>query len=235
MCTSSFSAPLPQRIQQPLVDFPISVLPSLLFGFRTSSLKMQQTRNYHNSSTLRNKALTHVDSHGKAKMVDVSSKGVTARMAQAQATVYIGPVITKLIHENNIAKGDVLTIAQLAGIMGAKRTADIIPLCHNIPLSSVDVRAELAKKEECVVILATVRCQGKTGVEMEALTAASVAALTVYDMCKAVSHDIIIRDVMLIEKSGGKTKFKRLEDDGFTLNYNKEPMDLKEPFYPLHH
>lgn len=153
--------------------------------------------------------LTHVDSDGKAKMVDVSDKPDTNRGATAKAIVEVGPKIADLIQANNMSKGDVLSIAQLAGIIGAKKTSELIPLCHNIFLSSVKVNAVLNKKENAVEITATVCCTGKTGVEMEALTAVSIAALTVYDMCKAVSHDIVIKNVRLFEKFGGKKYFKR--------------------------
>ncbi|EDV96964.1 GH14931 [Drosophila grimshawi] len=142
-------------------------------------------------------------------MVDVANKANTTRLASAEATVRVGEQLTKLIAANELAKGDVLSIAQLAGIMGAKQTSQLIPLCHNIALSSVRVQATLLESEHCVLLVATVRCNGQTGVEMEALTAVSVAALTVYDMCKAVSHDICITNVRLLSKSGGKRDFQR--------------------------
>jgi len=155
--------------------------------------------------------LTHVNAQGKAQMVDVGAKASTTRLARAEATVEVGEKLTRLIAANELAKGDVLTVAQLAGIMGAKRTSDLIPLCHNISLSSVKVQATLLKSEHSVRLEASVRCSGQTGVEMEALTAVSVAALTVYDMCKAVSHDICITNVRLLSKSGGKRDFQREE------------------------
>lgn len=123
----------------------------------------------------------------------------------------MGERLTQLIAANELAKGDVLTVAQLAGIMGAKLTSELIPLCHNISLSSVNVQATLLKSEQCVRLEASVRCSGQTGVEMEALTAVSVAALTVYDMCKAVSHDICITNIRLLSKTGGKRDFQRDE------------------------
>lgn len=144
-------------------------------------------------------------------MVDVGAKPSTTRLARAEAIVQVGEKLTQLIADNQVAKGDVLTVAQIAGIMGAKRTAELIPLCHNISLSSVKVQATLLKTEQSVRLEATVRCSGQTGVEMEALTAVSVAALTVYDMCKAVSHDICITNVRLLSKSGGKRDFQREE------------------------
>ncbi|KPU78544.1 uncharacterized protein Dana_GF10488, isoform C [Drosophila ananassae] len=155
--------------------------------------------------------LTHVNAQGKAQMVDVGGKASTTRLAQAEATVRVGEQLTQLIAANELAKGDVLTVAQLAGIMGAKRTSELIPLCHNISLSSVKVQAVLQKSTQSVHLKASVRCSGQTGVEMEALTAVSIAALTVYDMCKAVSHDICITNIRLLSKSGGKRDFHREE------------------------
>jgi len=147
--------------------------------------------------------LTHTDADGTAKMVNISDKTVTHRKATAQAKVKLNSEIIKLIEENLMKKGDVLSTAELAGIIGAKKTSELIPLCHNITLNSAKVKCTIDENEECVVIIATVKCDGKTGVEMEALTAASIAALTVYDMCKAVSHEIVISDILLLEKSGG--------------------------------
>lgn len=174
-------------------------------------------------------------------MVDVNHKMITERVAVAGATVKVGPEIAKLIEENSVKKGDVLTIAQISGIIGAKRTSEIIPLCHNIPISSVIVNTELNLHENSVIIRATVKCEGKTGVEMEALCAVTTAALTVYDMCKAISKHITITDVMLLKKSGGKQFFQRegfddcesADNDKIILkNYNTEPIVTKEPFYP---
>jgi cyclic pyranopterin phosphate synthase len=157
----------------------------------------------HGFCSQTNDSLTHVDDKGRAAMVDVGNKIVTTRTAMAQATVEVGPHILDLIDQNSLKKGDVLTTAQLAGIMAAKRTSDLIPLCHNIPLSHLNVDLKLDKHNHTVIITATARCEGGTGVEMEALTAATVSALTVYDMCKAVSHDIIITEVKLLFKTGG--------------------------------
>jgi len=150
-----------------------------------------------------NDSLTHVDEKGRAAMVDVGNKDVTTRTAMAQAVVQVGAHILDLIDQNSLKKGDVLTTAQLAGIMAAKRTSELIPLCHNIPLSHLKVDLKLDKHNHAVIITATARCEGRTGVEMEALTAATVSALTVYDMCKAVSHDIVISEVKLLFKTGG--------------------------------
>ncbi|KAK6636895.1 hypothetical protein RUM43_010559 [Polyplax serrata] len=151
--------------------------------------------------------LTHTDEKGKAKMVDVSNKDVTLRKATAEGIIHVGPVVAKLIQQNNLKKGDALPIARLAGIMAAKKTSELIPLCHNINLNNVELEAHL--QGESVVITSKVTCEGKTGVEMEALTAVSIAALTVYDMCKAVSHDMKIQEIKLIQKSGGKRDYQR--------------------------
>nr|CAD7452305.1 unnamed protein product [Timema tahoe] len=150
--------------------------------------------------------LTHIDDSGSAKMVDVSDKGATTRTALAQAVVQVGEKTGRLIRQNELKKGDVLTISQLAGILAAKRTSELIPLCHNISLSSVNLTLKLNDSGSVVLISSEVRCEGKTGVEMEALTAVTVAALTVYDMCKAVSHDIVITDICLLRKDGGRSE-----------------------------
>lgn len=170
--------------------------------------------------------LTHTDAEGRATMVNVGDKRETLREATAQARIYVGPTIYNLIRDNQLKKGDVLTVAQLAGIMAAKHTSTLIPLCHNINLNVINVNVTLADNYD-VQILATVQCDGKTGVEMEALTACAVAALTVYDMCKAVTHDMVIKDVRLVSKSGGKRDFK--------LNYDKmEKIIDDNPFVPSH-
>ena len=146
---------------------------------------------------------THFNEQGRAKMVDVGEKPPTRREATAAASVLVSRETFDLIRSGGMKKGDVLTVAQIAGVMGAKRTPDIIPMCHPIQLTGIDLNLSLNEKKLSVEIRATVSCSGKTGVEMEALTAASVAALTVYDMCKAVQKDMFITDVMLLEKSGG--------------------------------
>ncbi|XP_022216839.2 molybdenum cofactor biosynthesis protein 1 isoform X2 [Drosophila obscura] len=156
-------------------------------------------------------SLSHVNAQGKAQMVDVGEKPTSTRLARAEATVEVGERLTQLIAANELVKGDVLSVAQLAGILGAKRTSELIPLCHNISLSSVKVKAQLLPDAHCVRLVASVRCTGQTGVEMEALTAVSIAALTVYDMCKAVSHDICITNIRLLSKSGGKRDYHRRE------------------------
>jgi len=148
---------------------------------------------------------THFDKEGKARMVDVSDKAETERVATAKGSVLMQPATLALIKEGGVKKGDVLSVARLAGIMGAKRTPDLIPLCHPLALTSVQVDLTLDESRNAVDITATCKLMGKTGVEMEALTAVSVAALTVYDMCKAVDKGMQITDVRLVHKSGGKS------------------------------
>jgi len=143
--------------------------------------------------------LSHVDEAGRARMVDVSGKQPQRRTARAAGRIELAPATVALIAENNIKKGDVLAVAQLAGIQAAKRTSDLIPLCHPLQLGHVDVTARL--EDEGVGIQATVQCVDRTGVEMEALTAVSVALLTVYDMCKAVDKQMRIHDIVLEEKT----------------------------------
>lgn len=148
---------------------------------------------------------SHFNNSGRARMVDVSEKAETVRTAVAAGRVLVNAETFELIKTGGLKKGDVLGTAQIAGIMGAKRTPDIIPMCHPIMISGVDIAFELNEKELAVEITATVRCTGVTGVEMEALTAVSVAALTVYDMCKAVQKDMEITDIRLLKKTGGKS------------------------------
>ena len=152
--------------------------------------------------------LTHLDESGHAHMVDVGAKADTERVAVAQAEVRMAATTLQAIVAGDLPKGDVLGTARLAGVMAAKRTAELIPLCHPLLLSHVAVEVEPDAAQARVVITATVRCRGKTGVEMEALTAASVAALTVYDMAKAVQKDMVIGDIRLLEKRGGKSEYK---------------------------
>ena len=154
-------------------------------------------------------ALSHVGDSGKVKMVDVGSKSETLRVAVAAGRVKLGEIAFQLVVESRLKKGDVLSTAQLAGIMAAKQTGRLIPLCHNIFLTSVDVTLTLDSASLSVVIECTARCCGQTGVELEALTGVSVAALTVYDMCKSVSHDIVISEIQLVSKTGGKSDFSR--------------------------
>jgi len=152
----------------------------------------------------RNK-LTHFDDTGNARMVDVGAKDITERVAVAKASVLMQPATLKLIRDKKAAKGDVLTVAQLAGIMAAKKTPDLIPLCHPLALSSVSVTLTLDAARNAVDIEATCKLKGRTGVEMEALTAATIGLLTIYDMCKAVDRGMRIEGVRLLEKSGGKS------------------------------
>jgi cyclic pyranopterin phosphate synthase len=154
---------------------------------------------------MRAKKLTHFDEAGNARMVDVGAKDVTERVAVARASITMQAATLALIRNKKAAKGDVLAVAQLAGIMAAKKTADLIPLCHPLSISSVDVQLTLDARRSAVDIEATCKVGGRTGVEMEALTAASVAALTVYDMCKSVDRGMVISDVRLLHKSGGKS------------------------------
>jgi cyclic pyranopterin monophosphate synthase len=148
---------------------------------------------------------SHFDVEGKATMVDVSEKNVTARTATARASVLMQPATMELIRRGGVGKGDVLGVARLAGIMGAKRTPDLIPLCHPLALTSVSIELACEPDRNAVDITATCRLKGRTGVEMEALTAAVVASLTVYDMCKAVDRSMRITDVRLVYKAGGKS------------------------------
>ncbi len=151
------------------------------------------------------KKLTHLDDEGNAVMVDVSDKDVTERTATAKGLVTMQPETMALIQKGGVKKGDVLSVAQLAGIMGAKRTSDLIPLCHPLDLTSVKVDLTCDTERNAVEISATCKLKGKTGVEMEALTAVAVAALTVYDMCKAVDRGMRISDIRLVHKAGGKS------------------------------
>jgi cyclic pyranopterin phosphate synthase len=156
--------------------------------------------------------LTHLNDKGQAHMVDVSSKAPTERTAMAEAIVRMNPETLEAVLEGAVPKGDVLAVARVAGIMAAKKTSDLIPLCHPLPISAVTVLCEPDEAECIIRILATVRVTGTTGVEMEALTAASVAALTIYDMLKAVERGITIEAIRLISKEGGKSGSFRAED-----------------------
>ena len=149
--------------------------------------------------------LTHFDAEGRAVMVDVSDKAETNRVAVARGSVTMAAETLDRIRQGTVAKGDVLSVARLAGIMGAKRTPDLIPLCHPLALSSVRIELALVPERNAVEIEATCRLKGRTGVEMEALTAVSVAALTIYDMVKAVDRSMVIGEIRLVHKSGGKS------------------------------
>jgi len=155
--------------------------------------------------------LSHIDESGRARMVDVTAKDDTVREAVAKGSVRMKPETLALIQSGGVPKGDVLAVAQVAGVMAAKRTHELIPMCHPLLLSAIDVRLEPDEKESAVRITATVRTTGKTGVEMEALTAVAVAALTIYDMCKAVDRGMRVEGVRLARKSGGKSREVALE------------------------
>ena len=146
---------------------------------------------------------THFNEQGRARMVDVGEKPISQRTAVAAGRVLVSEETFALIQSGGMKKGDVLTVAQIAGVMGAKRTPDIIPMCHPILMDGIDLALTLDENRRSVEIQATVSCDGRTGVEMEALTAVSTAALTVYDMCKAVQKDMVITDIRLLRKTGG--------------------------------
>jgi cyclic pyranopterin phosphate synthase len=153
--------------------------------------------------------LSHVDDKGEARMVDVGGKEVTLRVARAGGRIYMNPQTMALLQRQALPKGDVLAVARIAGIMAAKRTPELIPLCHPLSLTQVEVEFEVLPDELCVEIECRVRTEGRTGVEMEALTGVSVAALTIYDMCKAVDKGMLVTDVRLLEKTGGKEDYVR--------------------------
>lgn len=148
---------------------------------------------------------THINEQGHARMVDVSGKEDTERVAAARAVVQMQPATLELIKTGGIKKGDVLSAAQIAGIMAAKKTSELVPMCHPLMITSADIIFELDDRNSRIIITATVKTSGKTGVEMEAITAASVAAITIYDMAKAVDRWMVIKDIMLLEKAGGKS------------------------------
>jgi cyclic pyranopterin phosphate synthase len=151
------------------------------------------------------KEFTHLDEHGRAKMVDVTEKEVTQREARARGTVLMSPETFQRIMGGGIAKGDVLGVAKVAGIMGAKRTAELIPMCHPLNITSVEITFNPIEEKHGIEIETRVKLKGQTGVEMEALTAVATAALTIYDMCKAVDREMVISDIHLVEKKGGKS------------------------------
>ena len=157
--------------------------------------------------------LTHINERGEAHMVDVGGKLVTHRSATARAHITMQPATLSAIKENTLAKGDVFATARIAGIQAAKKCSELIPLCHPLMLTSIEVDITIDEANQRVVINSTCKLDGKTGVEMEALTACSVAALTVYDMCKALDKGIIISDIRLVEKTGGKSGTWRLQNE----------------------
>lgn len=156
--------------------------------------------------------LSHVDETGAARMVDVGDKQATARFARAGARVWMASATMDLLQRQALPKGDVLAVARIAGIMACKRTAELVPLCHPLALDHADVRLTVVPERCCVEIECSTRTEGRTGVEMEAITGASVAAITIYDMCKAVDRGMVIGDIRLLEKAGGKEDYMRVED-----------------------
>jgi cyclic pyranopterin monophosphate synthase len=157
------------------------------------------------------KQFTHISKDGNPQMVNVSEKKISLRIAEAQATIDVGDEILSMIHDNELItkKGPVFQTAIIAGVMGAKKTSELIPFCH--PLGLEDCQVKISVSNKLIIIDSKAVITSKTGVEMEALTAASIAALTVYDMCKAISHNIMIREIKLMAKSGGKKDFKRIK------------------------
>ena len=149
--------------------------------------------------------LTHFDERGNARMVDVSGKEITARTAVAEGVIAVSPEVFEAVQQKTVKKGDVLTVAQVAGIMGCKRTAELIPMCHLLNLTNAELTFELLPETCEIKAVCTVKTEGKTGVEMEALTGVSTALLTVYDMCKAIDKRMVIREIHLVEKHGGKS------------------------------
>lgn len=149
--------------------------------------------------------LSHIDEHGRARMVDISAKSATSRTAVATGRVVLGETAFAAVRDQQIQKGDVLTVAQIAGVLGAKQASRLLPLCHDVLLQNVEIEFELNEADAAVDIRAITKTEGPTGVEMEAMTAVSIAALTVYDMCKSVSKDIEIGSMRLLAKSGGRS------------------------------
>jgi cyclic pyranopterin phosphate synthase len=159
--------------------------------------------------------ITHLDEKGRARMVDVSAKDVTERTAKAQACVVMKKETLDLVLKAGIKKGDVLAVAQVAGIMAAKNTSELIPMCHPISIAAVNMDFEIDEEDATITAVVTTKTRDRTGIEMEALTGAAVAALTIYDMCKGVDRSITITDIQLLEKTGGRSgTYTRDEDEG---------------------
>ncbi|MDO4339091.1 MAG: cyclic pyranopterin monophosphate synthase MoaC [Eubacteriales bacterium] len=159
---------------------------------------------------------SHFDQNGNAVMVDVSDKRVTFRTATAAGQIHVGPEIMEAVTEGNIKKGDVLGVARVAGIMGVKRTSDLIPMCHPLPIQKCSIDYELDHDKNTIHVYCTVKTEGKTGVEMEALTGVQTALLTIYDMCKAIDKHMVMSEIHLVEKTGGKSgDFRFHERDDF--------------------
>jgi len=153
--------------------------------------------------------LSHIDKKGNAKIVDISNKKITKRIAVASGKIKISSEILEQIEKNETKKGDIFTVAKIAGIMAAKKTSDLIPLCHPLQIDNVQINFDIDYIEKEIIVRARVECEHKTGVEMEALSAVSISLLTIYDMCKAVSHEMELFDIKLLNKNGGKNKFSR--------------------------
>ena len=159
------------------------------------------------------KGFTHFDQNGNAVMVDVSGKQVTYRTALATGYISVGPEIMEAVTAGNVKKGDVLGVARVAGIMGVKKTSELIPMCHPLPIQKCSVDYELDQEKNQIHVFCTVKTEGKTGVEMEALTGVQVTLLTIYDMCKAIDKHMVMSEVHLVEKTGGKSGDFRFEDE----------------------
>ena len=177
---------------------------NMKYGSKRDDGKLQLCRFM---SSVSNEKLTHVDEGGKVKMVNITSKASSHRIAVASSRVVVGKDILDVVKNNAMKKGDVLTIAKLAGIMAAKKTHHLIPLCHSISVAGVDIEMSFDEENSAINVISKVSSTGQTGVEMEALTAVSVASLTIYDMCKSLSHHIVIENIRLIRKSGGKSDY----------------------------
>lgn len=212
----------PAQLQYKTLNL-MSAYSALLHNFKCSGLVLHSVRQFHRKthncgtdskvpysdskfSSLDGTydRLTHTDAQGKASMVNISSKPISCRTATACGKVILGLKAFNLVRANQLAKGDALAVAQLAGIMGAKQTSLLIPLCHMLPLDHTSVTIELLEKSHTAIVKASCQTTGRTGVEMEALTAVTVATLALYDMCKSVSHDIVITDIKLLSKTGGQ-------------------------------
>ncbi|XP_060570592.1 molybdenum cofactor biosynthesis protein 1-like [Ruditapes philippinarum] len=189
-----------------LVDFQTEKLKKFTYekGVAATTAATDNNDNDVKSDT-KIEALTHTDQSGSLNMVDIGSKGDSSRTAVAVGTIFLGQEAFNLVKENKMKKGDVLTVAKLAGITGAKRTSELIPLCHNIPISKIDVDVQLVEESYSVTVSCLAKTYGKTGVEMEAITGVAIATVTIYDMCKAVTKDMVIGDIKLTHKSGGKS------------------------------
>jgi cyclic pyranopterin phosphate synthase len=173
--------------------------------------------------------LTHVDEVGAARMVDVGDKSPTKRVARAGARIWMAPETMDLLRRQALPKGDVLAVARVAGIMACKRTSELVPLCHPLSLDHADVEFDVREEECCVEIECATRTEGRTGVEMEAITGVSVAAITIYDMCKAVDRGMVIGDVRLLEKTGGKEDYVRAEGKVVSVNVSPGKGERKTP------